>query len=76
MHHQVFVDENVSGERNSVPGAGPYAVAAVAFVFYDEGEFADVSVFDEQRFGESYAGIEVEVGHRHGVLQNIPEALL
>ena len=41
-----------------------------------EGELADKPVFDKQRFGKSYAGVEVEVGHRHRFLQHIPKHLL
>lgn len=76
VDHEVLVDENVAGKRYSVPGSRLDAVAAVAFMLYDESEFAYISVFDEERFSESYAGIEIQVGHRHGVLKDIPEAFL
>ena len=39
-------------------------------------ELADEAVFDEKRLGKADSGIEVEVGHRHRVLQHIPEHLL
>lgn len=41
-----------------------------------ESEFPDEAVFDEQRFADADAGVEVEVGHRHGVLQDVPEHFL
>lgn len=41
-----------------------------------EGNFTDISVFDEQRFCDAETGVEVQVGHRHRVFQNVPETFL
>lgn len=42
----------------------------------DEVELADEAPFDEERFGQSDAGVEVQVGHRKGVFEHVPEAFL
>ena len=76
MYHQVFGDKDVGSQCDAVPRARLYAVAAVAFVLDDEGHLAYVAVFDKQRLGQTYARVEVEVGHRHGVFEDVPEAFL
>ena len=35
-----------------------------------------VPIAHKQRFGQTDTGIEVEVGHRHRVLEDVPETLL
>ena len=45
-------------------------------MLHDEVDFAHVAVLDKEWLGESDARIEVEVGHRHGVFEHVPEALL
>ena len=42
----------------------------------DEIDFAYEAVAYKQRLGKTYAGVEVEVGHRHRILKHIPEAFL
>ena len=41
-----------------------------------EGEFSDEAVFDEQRFTDADAGVEVEVGHRERLFKDVPEYFL
>lgn len=42
----------------------------------DEVDFAYEAVFDKEGFGETDAGVEVEVGERHGVFEDVPECFL
>lgn len=76
VHHQVSVDEDTCGEGYLVPRARVDAVASVTLMLYDEGELPDESVAVEKRLGDTYAGIEIQVGEGHRVLQKIPECLL
>ena len=42
----------------------------------DEVDFAYEAVFDKEGFCETDAGVEVEVGERHGVFEDVPECFL
>ena len=76
MDYQLRPDHYVASERYAVPGAGCCAVTSVGFMLKDEIDFAYEAVAYKQRLGKTYAGVEVEVGHRHRILKHIPEAFL
>lgn len=76
VYHKILRHKHIACQGDPVPRARPYAVATVALVLDDKCHLAYVTVLDKERLGKAYAGIEVKVGHRHGVLKHIPEALL
>lgn len=70
------VNHDAAAERHLVPRPRFYPVAPVALMLKHEVDFPDKPVFDKQRLGQPYTGIEIEVGHRHRVFKHVPETLL
>ena len=75
-HHEVGVHHHAPSERHFIPRARLFAVAAVAFMLELETQAPYEAVFDEPWLCQTDTGIEVEIGHRHGVFKNVPEYLL
>lgn len=58
MHHQPFVDNGGSAERDFVPASGVETVAAVAFMFEHKGHLPDVAVFAEKGLARPMPGLK------------------